>query len=298
MTRELFDRERLAGYDREILDHACVTLVGCGAGSNNVAQCLALAGVRELRCIDFDFVEVSNLTRAPLFARSRNRVASKRSNKAKELALAALDLSYAEAPVVRYAPHRIEALGLGAFKGSDVVIAGVDNAGVRATLAKATGLLGIPMVEGGFSGLRGNVSAYANIDPDEPCYCCLNPNATPARVSCETYAARVVAEGRVPATQTMAALTGALVAEAVIRLLHGDRQLSGHVLSLDATTWRTSRMKVARDPECRWAHRRIESIAPVPVGADDPVERLFEALPDLKEPELMLPDGYIVSIDW
>ncbi len=296
MHSEYFDRERLAGYDRNVLDNACVTLVGCGAGANNAAQCLALAGVHELRFIDFDHVEPSNLTRSPLFVHLRDRAPSHRANKAKELALASHRLSYAHAPIVRYAPKKFEALGLGALQGCDVIVAGVDNAGVRARLAEATALLGIPMVEAGFSGLRGNVSAYANRSPAEPCYGCLNPHATPERVSCQTYAAAVVEQGRVPATQSMAALTGALVAETVIRFLHSDHQLSGRILSLEATSWRTSTMNIARDPECRRAHRRIETITQVPVNSAEPVSCVFDALGDFKEPELFLPDAYIAAM--
>lgn len=296
MSQDIFSRERLAGYDREILEGACVVEVGCGAGANNAVQCLSLAGIGEIRFLDFDRVEPSNLTRSPLFAHLRHRSPDRRSNKAKELALAALELSYARTPVVRYAPHRLEAVGPGALKGADVVIAGVDNAGVRALLATWTRLLGIPMVEAGFSGLRGNVSAYANTGAEEPCYGCLNPNATPERVSCQTYAAHVAAQGRVPATQTMAALTGALVAETVIRFLHGDHRLSGQVLSLDAETWHSGRMKLTRDPECTRAHRRIDTIASVAVGADEPVAKVFEALPDLRDPELFLPAGYVPAM--
>jgi len=296
MGKEFFDRERLAGYDRNVLDNACVGLIGCGAGANNAAQCLALVGVHELRFIDFDHLELSNFTRAPLFAQLRMHALTHSVNKAKALALAALQLSYGETPVVRYSPTKFEAVGLGALRGCDVIIAGVDNADARARLAEATALMGIPMVEAGFSGLRGNVSAYANLSPADACYGCLNPHATPERVSCQTYAMAVTAEGRVPATQTMAALTGALVAETVIRFLHRDYALSGKVLTMDATNWHTSRLNIARDPECRRAHRRIDTIAPISVSASDSVSKIFDALPEFTEPELFLPDAYIAAM--
>lgn len=296
MSNEYFDRERLAGYDRDVLDNACVGVVGSGALGNNVAQCLALAGVQELRFIDFDHVELSNLTRAPLFAQLRNRGLSHRTNKAKELALASLQLSYAAAPRVRYAPKKIEALGLGALQDCDAVASAVDSMGVRAKLAEWTALLGIPMVEAGFSGLRGNVSAYANQSPDEPCYACLNPHAAPDGISCQTYAAAVVAEGRMPATQTMAAVTGALVSEAVIRFLHKDYRLSGRVITTDAETWRTTTLSIARDSACRRAHRRIGTIKKVSVAVSEPLAKVFEALPELCEPEIWLPDAYVIAM--
>lgn len=296
MTNTHFDRERLAGYEPSILKQACVGICGCGALANNVVQCFALAGVGEMRLIDFDFIEASNLTRSPLFAHLRRRGMSKRVNKAKELALSSLELSYAEEPVVRFAPMRIEELGLGAFHGCDAVVAAVDNAGVRAMLAESTRLLSIPMVEAGFSGLRGNVSAYANSDPDEPCYCCLNPSAIPEHVSCATYAAAVVADGRIPATQTIAALTGALVAEAVIQFLHGECSLSGTVLAIDAKTWRTTTLKLARDPACHCAHRSIDAVVPIAVLPSEPVSKIFKALPTLQDPEILLPSAFVVSM--
>jgi hypothetical protein len=94
----------------------------------------------------------------------------------------------------------------------------------------------------------------------------------------------------------MAAVTGALVAETAIRFLHGDHQLSGNLVALDATTWRTSRLTLARDPECARAHQRIDAITPLAVRADDTVTKLFDALADVKEPHLLLPAAFIISM--
>ena len=84
--------------------------------------------------------------------------------------------------------------------------------------------------------------------------------------------------------------------EAVIRFLHHDFGLSGRVFTLDATNWRTSLLNIARDPECRRAHRRINTMRPVPVAASEPASKMFEALPELAEPELFLPDAYITAM--
>ena len=85
----LFSREALAGYDPERLSSAKVAVVGLGAAGSNVVQTLALAGVGELRLIDFDVVEPTNLTRSPLF--DRRRLAGKKTRfKAREAGLGAL----------------------------------------------------------------------------------------------------------------------------------------------------------------------------------------------------------------
>jgi hypothetical protein len=151
-------------------------------------------------------------------------------------------------------------------------------------------------VEAGFSGLRGNISVYRNIEADEPCYGCLNPSATPERVSCKTYAAAVAEVGRTPATQTIAALMGALVAEATIRFLHGDASLAGHALSIDNSTWKTTAMKLSRDPACYCAHRRIDRMVEVAVAHTDRISAIFDAVPNAKDPELLLPAPYISSL--
>lgn len=293
---EYFSREQLAGYNTKILSSARILLIGAGALGNNVAQCLSLAGVGELLCCDNDYVEASNLTRSPLFAPIRERSRSHKSNKAKELALSALQLSYAENPVVRYAPTKLEALGLGALLSCDVVVSAVDSAAVRATIAEWTRLLGIPLVEAGFSGLRGSISAYRNHEVDEPCYGCLNPSATPERVSCRTYAVAVAAEGQTPATQTIAALMGALVSETAIRFLHRDYSLAGRVFSIDSSSWHTTTMRLRRDPACHCAHRRIDRIEKLAVTSKDRVSAIFDSIEDLIEPELRLPAPFVASL--
>ena len=178
----LHSRETLAGYDRARLEGAVVVVVGAGAAGNNVVLTLALAGVGELRIIDPDTVEPSNLTRAPLFRRER-MAGNRRRHKARELALGALGHSYASAPVARYAAARVESLGLGVFEGAHVVVSAVDSLTVRAYLADATRLLGIPLVETGFAGPSGHVSAFANRAGEEPCWRCLHPPSSSASSS-------------------------------------------------------------------------------------------------------------------
>ena len=291
----LHSREALAGYDRARLEGAVVVVVGAGAAGNNIVLTLALAGAGEVRIIDPDTVEPSNLTRSPLFRRER-LAGNRRRHKARELALGALGHSYASAPVARYAAARVEALGLGVFEGAHVVVSAVDSLAVRAYLADATRLLGIPLVETGFAGPHGHVSVFANRAGEEPCWRCLHPQVAAGGFSCALYAAEAEAQGRTPATQTVAAAFGALAAEAVVQALHGEFPLGGRVMELNVRTGASNSYCISADPACPGAHRRYPEPTPLDVGAEQPLKALFAALgARFGDPVLHLPMPYLVS---
>lgn len=291
---ELLSRERLAGYAPARLRSGVIGLIGAGALGNNVAQNLSLSGLGELRVVDFDVIEPSNATRSPLFPRAAALAAKPRS-KARELAHAVLGASYADAPVVRYARTRVEALGLGALLGCDAIVAAVDSFRARAWLSDASRLLGIPLVEGGFRGSSGQVSVYLNASPGAPCYRCLNPVAE-GGVSCSLYARGVLARGGIPATQSIAALTAAYVTEAAIRLLHPEGSpLANKMVTFDVGTGRSSLLTLTADPECPGVHRTVGEFEAIQVSADEPALRIFEALPNLADPEIVLPAEYLAE---
>ncbi|MGB8294692.1 MAG: ThiF family adenylyltransferase [Polyangia bacterium] len=292
----LFSRETLAGYDRARMSSAIVTVVGLGAGGCNAGQTMALAGVNELRLIDFDSVEASNLTRSPLF--DRRRLAGKRVRfKAREAAMGALANSYADDPIVRFAVARFEEVGLGALVGSDVVIAAVDSLRVRALLADATRLLGIPLVELGFSGSRGQVSVFPNRVGDEACWRCLNPEVEDGAASCVLYARRVAEAGAIPATQSLAAVLGALAAEHAIQAIHQRFPLGGKAFFLDLHTGQTRVLHLTTDPNCPGVHRRLGEIRPLAVRCEEPLRAVLEAARSfVTEPVVQLPAPFIVEM--
>lgn len=293
-TDHFLSRERLAGYDPDCLQRGVVVLVGGGALGNNVAQNLSLSGVGELWVIDFDTIDPSNFTRSPCFPRTAV-FGTKPRSKARTLAEAVLALSHAAAPVVRYAPKRLEALGLGAFQGASVIVSAVDSFRARARLADIARLLGVPLVEGGFNGSRGQVSVYTNATAGGPCYRCLNP-ATEGGISCTLYARGVTAEGRTPATQTIAALTAAYVTEATIKLLHDcGSPLGNKMVTFDVAAGGGTVMTLTRDPECAGVHRLVGEPNPVEVSASEPATNLFEVVASSDELELVLPFEYLVQ---
>jgi adenylyltransferase/sulfurtransferase len=292
----LFSRESLAGYDRARMSSAVVTVVGLGAGGCNVVQTLALAGVRQLRLIDYDNVEPSNLTRSPLF--DRRRLAGKRVRfKAREAAMGALANSYADDPIVHFAVARFEELGLGAVAGSSVVVAAVDSLRVRALLADATRLLGIPLVELGFAASRGQVSVFPNRAGDEACWRCLHPDVEDGVASCTLYAQRVAESGAIPATQSLAAVMGALAAEQTIQAVHQQFPLGGKAFFLDIRTGQTRLLQLTTDPNCPGVHRRIGEIQPLAVRNKEPLQAVLKAARAFAtEPVVQLPAPFVVEM--
>lgn len=294
---ELHSREALAGYDRSVMESAVVTVVGAGMLGNNVVQTLALSGVGEIRVIDFDVIEPSNVTRSPLFRRELLATGKSRF-KARELALAALQISHADAPRVRWATAKLEELGLGALVGSHVVIAAVDNIPARVRLADWTRLLGIPFVESGVEGHRGHLSVFANRTADDPCWRCAYPAADAGGYSCAQYARDVVAQGRIPATQALGATFGAgLLAEHAILALHGEFPLERSFLEIDLRSARTNTLRVRRDPDCPGVHGILSRPRTLSVSARDPLEAIFtEVSRDIAEPIIRLPDLYLLEV--
>lgn len=291
---DLFAREALAGNDPDVLNRAVVPIVGCGAAGNNIAFNLALSGVGELRFIDMDWIEPSNLPRAPLFR--AERLGARRRFKAQEIALGALAHAYAANATMRSAVARVEALGLGAFTGAHVIVSAVDSFEVRALVSDMASALGIPLVEIGFAAPRGQVSVFPHRTPDEPDWRCLHPEVSLGRYSCDLYAREVAVTGRIPATQTVAGALASVASEAVIRALHGEFPLGNHVFHLDVRTGRSSVVRVSRDPDCPGVHARLPKPLPLEIAATEPIARVFEAVRELvADPVIQLPAPFLVQ---
>ena len=295
MTSELFSRERAAGYDPRILEKAIVLLVGCGAAGNNIAQTLALLGVGEVRCVDPDVVERSNLPRSPLFDAAR--ASGKRQRyKAAECASGILAASHAREPVARFAVARIEELGLGAFVDVTVIVAAADSFVVRAWLADATRLLGVPLVELGFAGHRGHVSVWTRQCAESPCWRCAHPRVEHGGVGCTLYARGTSALGLTPATQPLAGIFGNLAAAQVVEAIHDRHGLDRHIVHFDLLTGRSRVVEVTADAACPGVHRRLGDVRMIEVTSDDTAGALLDRLRAFaKDPVVRLPAVYVKS---
>jgi len=279
----MFSRERLAGYEPEVLGRSVALVVGAGALGQNVIQNLALSGVGEIRVVDKDIFESHNLTRSPAYP-LLDEQEFLGLEKASAVARKLSRLMTAQNPVMRYAHSWIQELGDGAFKDVSIVMACVDTSSGRAYLSEKSRLHGIPYVEGGFEAEEVTLNCFPAACGEkaktEPCWHCSHGIAAGAS-SCTIYAARAEAAGFIPAIQNAAAALAALQSEAAIIALH-DREpeaAEAYALDLNIRSGRSRRIKLATDPQCPGLHRSLEG-EPIklPTYDDDSVEQLLKEI--------------------
>lgn len=229
---------------------AHVMVVGCGALGNEVLKNLVLMGVSHITVVDFDVVEMGNLTRSVLFSKSdaekkRLKVEVvaerlKQMNPAVEVNAVCGDITYD--------------VGLGLVRRMDVVIGCVDSRWARFCINRLCMRAGIPWVDGGISGLEGTVRVFA---PDKNCYACnLGPEGLKdlaKRMPCSGIIRRQESEGSVPTTSIVASIIGAIEVQEALKLIQKDfgTSLCGKMLYYDGehTTVRIASYH-AYDDEC------------------------------------------------
>ena len=213
----------------EQLKQAKVMVVGCGALGNEVLKNLALFGVGELVIVDFDRVELSNLTRSILF--TREDAEAKRS----KVCVAARRIKEIN-PEISVLPLDADIthdIGLGFLRQMDVVIGCLDNRWARFYLNRLCMRANVPWVDGGIDGLEGTARVFI---PGKNCYACnLGPEALKdlsRRVSCASVIRRNERAERVATTPIVASVIGAVEAQEAIKLLHPQELASGQLTSL------------------------------------------------------------------
>ena len=159
---------------QERLLNSRVVIIGCGALGSAQAEALARAGVGNLRIIDRDFVEFSNLQRQTMFTESD---AAERLPKAIACAnrIREINSDIAAEPEVADVNHsNIERF----ISDVDVVIDGTDNFATRYLINDACVKHEVNWVYGAAVGSYG---VTMTIRPHEtPCLRCIFPEAPPA----------------------------------------------------------------------------------------------------------------------
>ena len=194
---------------QEALLHSRVVIIGCGALGSSQAEALARAGVGNLRIVDRDFVEFSNLQRQTMFTESD---AAERLPKAIACAnrIREINSDIALEPEVADVNHsNIEHL----ISDVDVVIDGTDNFATRYLINDACVKHEVNWIYGAAVGSYG---VTMTIRPHEtPCLRCIFPEAPPAASAptCDTAGVimpiiSVVASVQV--TEALKLLTGKL----------------------------------------------------------------------------------------
>ena len=223
------------GYGGQLkLKNAKVCVVGTGGLGHPIISRLATMGVGNLRIIDRDVIELSNLHRQIMFdeddvGQVKVEVAAKKLQKLNP-----------ECKIEALAVSVNDYTALEVVEGCDVVIDALDSVNARYALDKACVKLGIPFVTGAAVGVSGQ--AFTIIPGKTACYHCMFPDLN------EDTMPTCSIEGVHPAILSI--VGGIEVAEAVKIILGKNPSLSERILHIDLENLDFSSTRTFKADEC------------------------------------------------
>jgi len=241
-ARQFYSRQtvlkELGKEGQKKLAEASVAVVGVGGLGGVSSLYLTLAGIGNMKIIDFDVVDPHNLHRQILYTpqdtgASKVQVAAqqlRRHNPLVEVQAASEKLCEANAEKL--------------LEDVDVVVDALDNMQSRHIVNRACVKLGVPYVFGAAVGVEGNVSVF--YPPKTGCLECLMPSSQ--AVNSQNCASR----GIVGAT---AGIIGCIQAMETIKLIAGfGKPLLGKLLVCDFTDMDFSVVPILENPSCPVCH--------------------------------------------
>ena len=237
----MLTQEEKQRYDRQIiipgvgeagqekLKNARVVIAGTGGLGSPISFYLAAAGLGNLRIIDNDRVELSNLNRQILHW--DKDIGKEKAKSAQE-------------KLLRFNKHvKIETINTtidetnisGLVEGFDVIVDAMDNMPTRFLLNKAAIQHRIPFVHGAVSGLEGR--AMTVIPGKSACIRCIYHGSPP--------------KTKFPVLGTTPAVIGAIQATEVIKYLTGiGTLLTNRLLIYDGLNMKFTELSVVRNTNC------------------------------------------------
>lgn len=259
-----------------------VLVIGCGALGNEVLKNLVLMGVEHIVAVDFDHVEIGNLTRSVLFRKADAEAGRWKTDviaeRLKELN-PQIDIKTIKGDIAYD-------VGLGLVRQMDVVIGCVDSQWARFCINRLCMRAGIPWVDGGISELEGTARVFV---PGVNCYACnLGPEGLKdlkRRMPCTSIIRRHEEAGSAPTTSLIASIIGAVQVQEALKLTQQDALSEGSVESLCGKMFYyegehlTTRLVdfQAWDDDCA-EHERWEPVVPTKVTRDMPIDEALQTL--------------------
>lgn len=209
----------LSWFKKEEVGSARVLVAGAGALGNEVIKDLTLFGVGHIFVVDFDRIEISNLTRSVLF---REEDAFEHRYKAEVAARRAMEIN----PQIKVTPivgNLFSEVGLALYKSVDVIIGCLDSRLARYQLNRMAMRAGKTWIDGSIENLTGAVKVYT---PGVNCYeCGLSReefNIIMLRTGCADVVRSQTSQGRVATTPISASIVGAVQAQEAMKVIHLD----------------------------------------------------------------------------
>ncbi len=209
----------LSWFKKAQVSNARVLVAGAGALGNEVIKDLTLFGVGHIYVVDFDKIEISNLTRSVLF---REEDAFEHRYKAEVTAKRAMEIN----PQIKVTPivgNLFSEVGLALYKSVDVIIGCLDSRLARYQLNRMAMRAGKTWIDGSIENLTGVVKVYT---PGKSCYeCGLSReefNIIMLRTGCADVVRSQTSQGRVATTPISASIVGAIQAQEAMKVIHLD----------------------------------------------------------------------------
>lgn len=248
----------ISWWDREKVQNAKVMVVGAGALGNEVIKNLALMGIGHIFIVDFDKIELANLSRSVLFRETD-------SNRSKAEIAAARAKAVNPQVHIQYLNGDITTkMGLGVFRRMDVVIGCLDNREARLAVNRFCYWVNKPWVDGAIQELLGLVRVF--IPGQGACYeCTLTEQALrdlSLRYSCPLLARQNILLGKVPTTPTIASIIGAMQSQEALKLINNMPVQPGKVTHFNGMVneMHTTAYVPRDDCESHWAYGTITEL--------------------------------------
>lgn len=230
--KKLYGRQiMMIGENGQIrLKNSKAVVAGCGGLGSPIVNYLAVAGVGNIRVIDMDIVELSNLNR---------QILHWHSDIGKEKVRSAWEKVGKINPYIRIETtgekitedNAEELLG-----DADVIIDALDNYDARFLLNRIAVKRNIAFIHGAVHGFHGQVTTV--IPGKTPCIACLFSKKPPKEVF--------------PIIGATAGVVGTMQANEAIKYLLGEEDLyTGRLIVWDGKSGTTEELNICRNPSCK-----------------------------------------------
>lgn len=269
-----YARLRMIGWwDQTRLRRARILVVGAGALGNEVLKNLALLGIGQILVIDFDTIELSNLSRSVLF-RERHQGFPK----AQVAAEMARELN-PDCDIVGRPANFLYDVGLGLVRDADLVICCVDNREARLWINRMCWKVGTAWIDGGIQEINGVAKVF--VPGEGACYeCAMTENdyrLIQLRYSCPLLKREDMQQGKVPTAPTIASLIAALQVQEALKLLHGLPTTPGAAMVFNGAANRFYQTRYPWREDCL-SHESYSPVIPCSLGHETTVRELFSQI--------------------
>ncbi len=279
----------LSWFRADRVAHSRVMVVGCGALGNEVVKSLSMFGVGTVVVVDFDHVELGNLSRSVLFS----MVDVERAHRKVDAIKASVKALNPDVRIVGIDGDIATHVGLSLIRSMDLIIGCVDNRWARYCINRLAFRAGVAWVDGGIDGMEGTVRVF---EMGHNCYgCSIGENGLKElsyRVSCSSIVQHNRANDRVATTPIVASIIGAVQVQEAMKILHRDvveegvfTSLRGKMFYYEGEHLTTKVVGFeAYDDECP-LHEEWRDIESSHLSADQSLREVLQKLSEMMECE-------------